>query len=127
MIGIRPEDIWEYEDAVHRGFDEASVNIVETITAREMPGAEVILYFDAQNKSHAVRLRPDNQTRTGEEIQLYFDPEKFMYLIKKPEKIYFTERKFHYESRKEKMECNALFLFDTQFVGVWCVFILSLF
>lgn len=76
VIGIRPEDIWEYEDAVHRGFDEASVDIVETITAREMPGAEVILYFDAQNKSHAVRLRLDNQTRTGEKLQLYFDPEK---------------------------------------------------
>lgn len=76
VIGIRPEDIWEYEDAVHRGFDEASVDIAETITAREMPGAEVILYFDAQNKSHAVRLRPDNQTRTGEKLQLYFDPEK---------------------------------------------------
>ena len=76
VIGIRPEDIWEYEDAVHRGFDEASVDIVETITAREMPGAEVILYLDAQNKSHAVRLRPDNQTRTGEKLQLYFDPEK---------------------------------------------------
>lgn len=52
------------------------MNIVETVTAREMLGAEVILYFDAQNKSHAVRLRPDNQTRTGQEIQLYFDPEK---------------------------------------------------
>ena len=76
MLGIRPEDIWEYEEAVHRGFDDASVDIVETVTCKRDAGAEVILYFDAQNKSHAVRLKPDNQTRTGEKIQLYFDPEK---------------------------------------------------
>ena len=44
-----------------------------------------------------------------------------MCLIKKPEKIYFTERKFHYESRKEKMECNALLLLDSKFAGIWGV------
>lgn len=76
VLGIRPEDIWEEEEAVQRGFADASVNIIETVTAREMLGAEVILYFDAQNKSHSVRLKPENQTRAGEKIQLYFDPEK---------------------------------------------------
>ena len=69
-------DIWEEEEAVQRGFADASVDIIETVTAREMLGAEVILYFDAQNKSHSVRLKPENQTRAGEKIQLYFDPEK---------------------------------------------------
>ena len=76
VLGIRPEDIWEEEEAVQRGFADASVDIIETVTAREMLGAEVILYFDAQNKSHSVRLKPENQTRVGEKIQLYFDPEK---------------------------------------------------
>ena len=76
ILGIRPEDIWEYEEAVQRGFDENNVNIVETIVAREVLGAEVMLHFEAQNKSHAVRLSPENQTKTGEQISLYFDPDK---------------------------------------------------
>lgn len=76
VLGIRPEDIWEWEEAVQRGFADASVNITETVTARELLGAEVILYFDAQNRSHSVRLKPENQTRAGETIQLYFDPDK---------------------------------------------------
>ena len=76
VLGIRPEDIWEEEEAVQKGFADASVDLIETVTAREMLGAEVILYFDAQNKSHSVRLKPENQTRAGEKIQLYFDPEK---------------------------------------------------
>lgn len=41
-----------------------------------MLGAEVILYFDEQGKTLAVRLSPENQTQVGEKVSLYFDMEK---------------------------------------------------
>ena len=73
-IGIRPEDIYEYEEAKAGGFAENSVGIKETVDTREMLGAEVILYFDEQHRTHAVRLEPSNQTKVGETVDLYFDP-----------------------------------------------------
>lgn len=74
IIGIRPEDIYEYEEAKAGGFAENSVEIKETVVTREMLGAEVILYFDEQHRTHAVRLEPSNQTKVGETVDLYFDP-----------------------------------------------------
>lgn len=74
IIGIRPEDIYEYEEAKAGGFAENSVGIKETVVTREMLGAEVILYFDEQHRTHAVRLGPSNQTKVGETVDLYFDP-----------------------------------------------------
>ena len=73
-IGIRPEDIYEYEEAKAGRFAENSVGIKETVVTREMLGAEVILYFDEQHRTHAVRLEPSNQTKVGETVDLYFDP-----------------------------------------------------
>ena len=43
---------------------------------REMLGSEVILYFDEQNLTCAVRLKPTNQTQAGEKIRLYFDMDR---------------------------------------------------
>ena len=74
IIGIRPEDIYEYEEAKAGGFAENCVGIRETVVTREMLGAEVILYFDEQHRTHAVRLEPSNQTKVGETVDLYFDP-----------------------------------------------------
>ena len=74
IIGIRPEDIYEYEEAKAGGFAENSVGIKETVVTREMLGAEIILYFDEQHRTHAVRLEPSNQTKVGETVDLYFDP-----------------------------------------------------
>ena len=76
ILGIRPEDIHEYADAAELGIEKATVGMNVTVTAREMLGAEVFLYFDEQKKTHAVRLHPKNQTMTGEKIDLYFDPKK---------------------------------------------------
>ena len=41
-----------------------------------MLGAEVFLYFDEQHRTHAVRLEPSNQTKVGETVDLYFDPNR---------------------------------------------------
>ena len=76
IFGIRPEDIYEYEDAVKKGFEKASVGINEVIDTRELLGAEVILYFEKQGRTHSVRLKPENQTKQGELLALYFNPDK---------------------------------------------------
>ena len=76
ILGIRPEDIYEFDEAKKLGIENESVDVDEPVVNREMLGAEVILYFDEQGKTLAVRLSPENQTPVGEKVSLYFDMEK---------------------------------------------------
>ena len=76
ILGIRPEDIYELEEAKKLGIENDSVDVDEPVVNREMLGAEVILYFDEQGKTLAVRLNPENQTTVGEKVSLYFDMDK---------------------------------------------------
>lgn len=76
ILGIRPEDIYEFDEAKKLGIENESVDVDEPVVNREMLGAEVILYFDEQGKNLAVRLSPENQTQVGEKVSLYFDMEK---------------------------------------------------
>lgn len=76
ILGIRPEDIYEFDEAKKLGIENESVDVDEPVVNREMLGAEVILYFDEQGKILAVRLSPENQTQVGEKVSLYFDMEK---------------------------------------------------
>lgn len=76
VLGIRPEDIYEFDEAKKLGIENESVDVDEPVVNREMLGAEVILYFDEQGKTLAVRLSPENQTQVGEKVSLYFDMEK---------------------------------------------------
>lgn len=76
ILGIRPEDIYELAEAKKFGIENESVDVDEPVVNREMLGAEVILYFDEQGKTLAVRLSPENQTQVGEKVSLYFDMEK---------------------------------------------------
>ena len=73
ILGIRPEDIYELDEAKKLGIENESVDVDEPVVNREMLGAEVILYFDEQGKTLAVRLSPENQTQVGEKVSLYFD------------------------------------------------------
>ena len=76
ILGIRPEDIYEFDEAKKLGIENDSVDVDEPVVNREMLGAEVILYFDEQGKTLAFRLSPENQTQVGEKVSLYFDMEK---------------------------------------------------
>ena len=76
ILGIRPEDIYELDEAKKLGIENDSVDVDEPVVNREMLGAEVILYFDELGKTLAVRLSPENQTQVGEKVSLYFDMEK---------------------------------------------------
>ena len=76
ILGIRPEDIYEIDEAQKLGIEKDSVDVNEPVVNREMLGAEVILYFDEQGKTLSVRLNPENQTQVGEEVSLYFDMDK---------------------------------------------------
>mgnify|MGYP002771941788 FL=1 len=76
ILGIRPEDIYELDEAKKLGIEKDSVDVDEPVVNREMLGAEVILYFDEQGKTLAVRLSPENQTQVGEKVSLYFDMDK---------------------------------------------------
>lgn len=76
ILGIRPEDIYEYDEAVRLEIADSTSGVTERIETRENLGAEVILYFTEERKSCAVRLGAENQTRAGESIDLYFDPDK---------------------------------------------------
>ena len=76
LLGIRPEDIYEFDEAKKLGIENDSVDVNEPVVNREMLGSEVILYFDEQGKTLAVRLSSENQTQVGEKVSLYFDMEK---------------------------------------------------
>ena len=76
ILGIRSEDIYALEEAEKKGLLKNSIGIKETVINGEMLGAEIMLYFEEQDRTCAVRLDPSNQTKVWEEIDLYFDMEK---------------------------------------------------
>ncbi|MDD3278036.1 MAG: sn-glycerol-3-phosphate ABC transporter ATP-binding protein UgpC [Lachnospiraceae bacterium] len=91
-LGIRPEDIYEYQEAVDGGFEKNTVGLEEVVDTREMLGAEVILYFESQGKTQSVRLKPENQSKPGETIKLYMNPEKIQIFDAETEENIFYER-----------------------------------
>ena len=91
ILGIRPEDIYDENGARELGIMDQTENMEEIVVNREMTGAETILYFDEQNKTHAVRLKPENKTQTGEKIKLYFDMEKIHIFDPETEKNSFIQ------------------------------------
>jgi potA: polyamine ABC transporter, ATP-binding protein len=102
ILGIRPEDIYELEEAKKLGIENDSVDVDEPVVNREMLGAEVILYFDEQGKTLAVRLNPENQTKVGEKVSLYFDMDKAHVFDPETEENLFTGRKNNHGKQQQK-------------------------
>lgn len=76
VLGVRPEDIYEYKDAASQKFEKNTVNVKVKIETKEMLGAEVFLYYTMDGNTNTVRLAPENTSRPGEMLDLYFDPGK---------------------------------------------------
>ena len=88
ILGIRPEDIYELDEAKKLGIENESVDVDEPVVNREMLGAEVILYFDEQGKTLAVRLSPENQTQVGRRFLCILIWRRPMCLIRRQKKIF---------------------------------------
>ncbi|KAA8822011.1 ABC transporter ATP-binding protein [Bifidobacterium vespertilionis] len=91
ILGIRPEHIYDRADAERLGFASMSRGISETVTAREMLGAEVMLYFMRQGVKQSARMRPDNSTKVGESIDLFYDPSQIHVFDRETEASVFAE------------------------------------
>lgn len=74
-VGIRPEDIYSPAEYAATGMEEkrgfTPVNV--TITARELLGAESILYFQAGGSSFSARVEPECGLKAGDQAVLYLD------------------------------------------------------
>ena len=93
ILGIRSEDIYASEEAEKKGLLKNSIGIKETVINREMLGAEIMLYFEEQDRTCAVRLEPSNRTKVWEEIDMYFDMEKIhIFDINTEENILYRRR-----------------------------------
>ena len=106
-----------------RKIDLNSVGIEEEIVTREMLGAEVMLYFEEQNRTHAVKLGPENKTRVGEKIQLFLIQTRFISLILKQVKIFYIGKGIKNEVRKKIEFAPYCYLVPSMLI--FAVFILS--
>lgn len=92
IIGVRPEDIYDQKEAVRRGIDKNTIGIEEEISIRELLGAYVLLYYEGQGNTFAVRLDAENKVKPGEKLNLYFDPDKIHVFDKETEEnLLYTE------------------------------------
>jgi multiple sugar transport system ATP-binding protein len=71
VMGIRPEDISNAEDALAKGA------VVESeVNGYELLGAEALVYFNVAGTNMTARVSADTQARYGDQIKLAIDPLK---------------------------------------------------
>jgi len=80
VLGIRPEDISDSEEAL------ASGAVVESdVTGYELLGAEAMLYYNIAGANMSARVGADTTARYGDHIKLALNPEKIHVFDKETE------------------------------------------
>ncbi len=85
LMGIRPEDVCEYEEAVSGGFADSCAGFTKRVKLREVLGSEVVLYLEDKEKNFVARLKPENKNQAGDFVELFFNPEKIQVFDKDTE------------------------------------------
>ncbi|MDY3919514.1 MAG: ABC transporter ATP-binding protein [Candidatus Limivivens sp.] len=92
VMGIRPEDFHEEESAEKIGLRREDSSIEGVVTAREMLGHEVQLYFSYPGKDYSARLCAGVTAGTGERVKLYPDMVKVHFFDKDTENnLFYSE------------------------------------
>ena len=76
ILGVRPEDVYTYDEAKKLGFERNTVGMEVTIESREMHGAHTFLYYTIDGKQNSICVSHDDKTKVGDKINIYFDPDK---------------------------------------------------
>ena len=80
-MGIRPEDVYDDDDALSK----AKVTFSSTIRVYELLGAEVFLYFDLGEFPITARVDPRTTARPGDNVKFTFDVDKIHVFDKETE------------------------------------------
>ena len=75
-LGIRPEDVLSSQQAKEATGIRISPPVQVQVTAREVLGAEVILYFELGGEECCARVEPENQAKPGDIISVYLNLDK---------------------------------------------------
>lgn len=85
IFGIRPENIYEEEDAALLG-DHASVPLKADVEVTERLGSETLLYVVINDINYTARVSPKSKVQPNEKINLFFDMERIHIFDKETEK-----------------------------------------
>ena len=83
VMGIRPEDIVNFEDASNRDLCSPQQIVADVV---EPIGNEIFIYFRNGQQNHCMRMPPHRLYKAGEKINIAFDYEKLNFFDIETEK-----------------------------------------
>ena len=84
-LGIRPEDVLSTLEAKEASGVRISPPVQVQVTARELLGSEVTLYFELGGEECCARVEPENQAKPGDIVSVYLNLDK-IYLFDRENK-----------------------------------------
>ena len=84
VMGIRPEDIYDDQDALAK---YAGSQVSADVEVTEMMGAETYLYLVIDGSNYVARVKPDSDAKINTTVKVAFDPEKIHLFDKETERV----------------------------------------